>query len=122
MVWVNAGHPLPLLLRGGQVVRALECPPSLPLGLGGHCLQVAEERLEPGDSVLFFTDGVIEGRDPEGEEFGVPRLMEAWERAWASAASPEDVLRRVVHEVSGFTVGPMRDDATLLQLCWFGPG
>ena len=55
--WVNAGHPHPLLLRRGRVVRALDSPTTLPLGFGGADPQVSEEVLEPGDRVLFFTDG-----------------------------------------------------------------
>lgn len=121
MDWVCAGHPPPLLLRDHRVARVLECAPSLPLGLGGECRQVATERLEPGDAVLFFTDGVIEGRSPDGEEFGVDRLRWTWEQEWASGRPPEEVLRRVVQAVSAFCSGRLRDDATLLQLCWFGP-
>ncbi len=121
MEWANAGHPPPLLLRDKRVARALECAASLPLGLGGECRQVAVENLEPGDAVLFFTDGVIEGRSPEGEEFGIDRLARIWEQEWASERPPEEVLRRVVQAVSEFTAGPLRDDATLLQLCWYGP-
>lgn len=119
--WVSAGHPPPLLLRDRRVSRVLECVPSLPLGLGGGCRQVASESLEPGDSVLFLTDGVIEGRSEDGEEFGMERLRWAWEREWASGRPPEEVLRRVVRAVSSFCSGRMRDDATLLQICWFGP-
>jgi hypothetical protein len=121
MEWVNAGHPPPLLLRDQRVARELKCTPSLPLGLGGECRQVAVESLEPGDAVLFFTDGVIEGRSPEGEEFGIDRLAWTWEQEWASKRPPEEVLRRVVRAVSEFCAGSLRDDATLLQLCWFGP-
>jgi sigma-B regulation protein RsbU (phosphoserine phosphatase) len=121
MEWANAGHPPPLLLRDKRVARALECSPSLPLGLGGECRQVAVESLEPGDVVLFFTDGVIEGRSPEGDEFGTDRLARMWEQEWSSGRPPEEVLRRVVQAVSAFTHGPLRDDATLLQLCWYGP-
>ncbi len=121
MEWANAGHPPPLLLRDKRVARALECTPSLPLGLGGECRQVAVESLEPGDAVLFFTDGVIEGRSPDGEEFGIDRLIWIWEQEWASERPPEEVLRRVVQAVAAFTEGPLRDDATMLQLCWFGP-
>lgn len=120
MQWANAGHPPPLLLRGKRVARSLECVPSLPLGLGGGCRQVAVESLEPGDVVLFFTDGVVEGRSPEGEQFGTDRLVWAWEQAWASDRPPEEVLRRLVNAVSEFTAGRLRDDATLLQICWFG--
>jgi hypothetical protein len=121
MEWACAGHPLPLLLRNQRVARTLECSPSLPLGLGGECRQVAVENLEPGDAVLFFTDGVIEGRSSEGEEFGIERLAWTWEQEWASERPPEEVLRRLVQAVSAFSAGRLRDDATLLQLCWFGP-
>lgn len=117
MEWACAGHPPPLLLRDKRVARALECAPSLPLGLGEECRQVAVERLEPGDAVLFFTDGVVEGRSPEGEEFGAERLARTWEQEWASGRPPEEVLRRVVQAVSAYTDGHLRDDATLLQLC-----
>jgi hypothetical protein len=120
MEWVNAGHPAPLLLRAGRVNRELQCAPSLPLGLGGECRQVATESLEPGDVVLFFTDGVIEGRSRSGEELGVNRLARAWEQEWASGQPPEEVLRRLVLAISEFNGGNLRDDATLLQLCWFG--
>ena len=62
--WVNAGHPPPMLIRRGEVVGELHCPPRPPLGL--HSLQttttvVASVPLEPGDRVLFYTDGLIEG-------------------------------------------------------------
>jgi hypothetical protein len=64
---------------------------------------------------------VIEGRSPQGEEFGIERLAWNWEQEWASERSPEEVLRRVVQAVSEFCAGRLRDDATLLQLCWYGP-
>jgi serine phosphatase RsbU (regulator of sigma subunit) len=119
--WTNAGHPSPLLLRGQRLARELHCTPSLPLGLGGECRQIAIESLEPGDVVLFFTDGVVEGRSADGEEFGVERLTEAWEQEWGSGQPPEEVLRRLIHTITEFNGGTLRDDATLLQLCWYGP-
>jgi hypothetical protein len=123
MEWTNAGHLLPLLLRGQKVARELRCDPSLPLGLGGgKCSAVATERLEPGDAVLFFTDGVIECRSSLGEDFGTERLVDAWEREWLSGHPPDEILRRLVQTISQFSGGKLRDDATLLQLCWFGPG
>src|SRR4029079_9323438 len=75
MRWHNAGHPAPLLLRGGRVVKVLETEPGLPLGLGGECEPVWQP-LEPGDRVLFFTDGVVEARSAAGEFFGVSRLVD----------------------------------------------
>jgi serine phosphatase RsbU (regulator of sigma subunit) len=119
--WVSAGHPPPLLWRTGRVVGELECTPSLPLGLSGACRQVATAALQPGDQVLLFTDGVIEGRSIEGEEFGVDRLAQLWERISATGRPPEEVLRELVAEITTHSAGRLRDDATLLQLTWHGP-
>jgi serine phosphatase RsbU (regulator of sigma subunit) len=119
--WVNAGHPAPLLLRDRRVIRELRSPPSLPLGLGGASGQPATEPLEPGDSVLFFTDGMVEGRSHSGEEFGIDRLASIWEQQSASGQPPEEVLRRLVEAVIEYNAGKLRDDATLVQLYWYGP-
>jgi serine phosphatase RsbU (regulator of sigma subunit) len=119
--WSNAGHPAPLLLRDRRVVRELQCAPSWPLGLSGECRQVATEALEPGDTVLFFTDGMVEGRSPDGEEYGVDRLSRAWELQSASGQLPDEILRRLVEAVIEFNNGKLRDDATLLELFWSGP-
>jgi serine phosphatase RsbU (regulator of sigma subunit) len=119
--WTNAGHPLPLLLRGHRVVRQLSCPPSLPFGLGPASAQGATEGLEPGDCVLFFTDGMVEGRSPSGDSFGVERLADIWEQQSASGQPPEEILRRLLISVVDYNGGKLRDDATLLQLCWNGP-
>jgi hypothetical protein len=120
--WLNAGHPPPLLMRQHRVVRELAATPMLPLGLGGSPVEASSEQLEPGDGVLFFTDGVIEGRSADGEEFGVDRLVDHWERESLSGETPEEVLRRLSHAVMSFGATKLRDDATLLYLSWHGPG
>ena len=116
--WVNSGHPRPLLLRDRRVVRQLACAPSLPLGLQGACVEVALEPLEPGDCVLFFTDGVVEGRSHTGEEFGVDRLATAWERHASTDQQADEVLRRLVEEVTTYNAGKLRDDASLMLVSW----
>jgi len=118
--WATSGHPTPLLLRDHHVVRQLACVPSLPLGLGGECREVAAEQLEPGDCVLFFTDGVVEGRSATGKEFGVDRLAERWEHHAASALEPDEVLRGLVDDVMAYNAQKLRDDASLLLLRWTG--
>jgi phosphoserine phosphatase RsbU/P len=118
--WTSAGHPGPLLMRDRRIVRQLACTPSLPLGLGGVCSHVATEALEPADCVLFFTDGVVEGRSATGDEFGVDRLAECVEHHAASDAEPDEVLRRVVDDVTDYNARKLRDDATLLLLRWSG--
>jgi phosphoserine phosphatase RsbU/P len=118
--WTSAGHPAPLLMRDRRIVRQLACTPSLPLGLGGGCSEVATEALEPADCVLFFTDGVVEGRSAVEEEFGVDRLAERFEHHAASEAEPDEVLRRLVDDVTGYSANKLRDDASLLLLRWNG--
>ena len=123
--WVNAGHPFPLLLRGGKVVKALETEPRPPLGLG-HLLgddqvRVGEEQLEPGDMVLLYTDGVVEARSPAGEFFGVDRLGELVRTQLAGGLDAPETMRRVVRELLTHHDGQLTDDATLLMLEWRRP-
>ena len=118
--WTSAGHPPPLLLRGRKVVGELACDPALPFGLGDDIPQVCEEDLEPGDSVLLYTDGVIEARTPDGELFGLDRLADLLEREAASGQPPEELVRRLVGAVLEHQAGGLRDDATLLLARWTG--
>lgn len=118
--WSTAGHPAPLLLRQHRVVRQLVCAPSLPLGLGGECREVAAEQLEPEDCLLFFTDGVVEGRSAAGDEFGVDRLAERLEHHAASAFDVDEILRDLVEDVMAYNAQKLRDDASLLMLRWTG--
>jgi serine phosphatase RsbU (regulator of sigma subunit) len=120
--WVNAGHPAPLLLRGGRVVRALETDARPPLGLGdllgGPVPEPAVEQLEPGDIVLLYTDGVTEARSPSGEFFGVERLGDLVIRHLAGGLAAPETLRRVVRELLAHHDDQLTDDATLLMLEW----
>jgi hypothetical protein len=120
--WVNAGHPVPLLLRGRRVVGELAGPTTLPVGFGGDEPLVRSVQLEPGDRVLFFTDGVVEERMPDGEQFGVARLRDLVERAGAEAGSLQETVRRLSHALMAARDGRTTDDATLLLIEWAGPG
>jgi hypothetical protein len=112
---VNCGHPAPLLLRRGQVI-ALEPPaPAPPLGF----MPVARprvERLEPGDRLLLFTDGLGEARR-DGEFF--PTAERAWRllghgTVGDGLASLETALVDWVH-------GRLDDDIALVLLEYAGP-
>ena len=121
LTWTNAGHPLPLHVREGQVLGALSCRPSLPWGLGGVLkeeVEEAEEDLEPGDSVVFYTDGVIEGRPTGGETFGVDRFVDVIEHASASRIPSDVVLRTTINRILDYQGGRLRDDATIVWLTW----
>src|SRR3546814_7625216 len=69
----NAGHPQPLLLRRHAAPSRIPCPASRPAGLEGPP-SVTDVQLQPGETVLFITDGVTDARSPAGEHFGEERL------------------------------------------------
>ena len=118
--WISAGHPAPLLLRGGRLVKTLEVAPSPPLGLGlaGGPPVEARESLEPGDMVLLFTDGLTEARRPGGELFTAERLGEFIEREAASGRAAPEILRRLREAIIERGAGALQDDATAVLVEW----
>jgi hypothetical protein len=121
LTWTNAGHPRPLhVRRDGRVMATLSCRPSWPWGLGGRWWR-RRQRLEPGDSVVFYTDGVVEGRLPGGEPFGIDRFVDLIERASASREPSDVILRTAINGVLEFQHRRLRDDATIVWLTWNGP-
>lgn len=124
--WVNAGHPHPLLLRDNRLVKTLVCPPVPPLGMRLPAdvdrpeLVICQERLEPGDQVLLYTDGVTEARSPDGEFFGEQRLADLLTRNLAAGLPSPETMRRVVRELLQHQQSQLSDDATLLLLGWRG--
>ncbi|HEY4410769.1 MAG TPA: PP2C family protein-serine/threonine phosphatase [Acidimicrobiia bacterium] len=119
--WYRCGHPAPLLLRGSKVVKTLWGDGGQPLGLGSPG-EEAEEALEPGDQVVFFTDGVTEARAPDGTFFGVDRLADLVGRASAGGNAPPETLRRLVHSILDHQAGDLQDDATAVLVEWRGQG
>ena len=120
--WTNAGHPCPLLIRNGQVVDQLVVERTLPWGLDAGPATPAQESLEPGDGVLFFTDGVVEARTPDGEEFGVERLADLAGQYASELLEPEEIVRQILRSVLDHRRAELRDDATVLLVEWIRPG
>ncbi|CQR59961.1 Uncharacterized protein Rv1364c/MT1410 [Streptomyces leeuwenhoekii] len=76
LLWAQAGHPPPLLLRGGRA-RYLDRPSGILLGAtASPVFREAECRLRPGDRIILYTDGLVE-RPPESIDRGLERLAEA---------------------------------------------
>lgn len=76
--YARAGHELPLLCLPGGAAVELELQPGVPLGMmAGGPLDANRITLPPGGVLLFYTDGVPDGRNPADEPFGVPRLAAA---------------------------------------------
>ncbi|MCV2488139.1 serine/threonine-protein phosphatase [Geodermatophilus sp. YIM 151500] len=119
--WVNAGHPPALWLRDRKVVGELLGRPTRPVGFGGATPRVHRVQLEPGDLLLFFTDGVVEERIGHGEQFGEARLREALEKTAAEQRSAAETVRRLSHALVDARRGRTSDDASLLLVQWKGP-
>jgi serine/threonine protein phosphatase PrpC len=123
LTWINAGHHEPLLLREGKLVKTLSASPGLPFGLGATGEQppsyaLGTEHLQPGDRLLFYTDGVTEARSPEGEFFGLDRLVDLLVRNFAGDLPAPETMRRVVRALLEHQRGRLDDDATLLLVQW----
>jgi serine phosphatase RsbU (regulator of sigma subunit) len=119
--WLNAGHPLPLLVRRAKVVDALACHPVPPLGLGLGQPEIATTALEPADRVLFYTDGVTEGRNLDGEPFGEARLADLLVRETLAGQPAAETMRRLAHAILAHQGRTPHDDATMVFLEWPGP-
>jgi phosphoserine phosphatase RsbU/P len=119
--WVNAGHPLPLLVRRAKVVGDPGRQPAPPLGLGLGEAEIATAALEPADRVLFYTDGVTEGRNLAGEPFGETRLADLVVRETLAGQSAAETMRRLGHAILAHQGAKPRDDATMVFLEWPGP-
>ena len=118
---ISAGHPPELWLRAGRRLAAPSSPTALPLGLG-HMIDrrpgVTEQALEPGDALVFYTDGITEARSAEGELFGTDRLTEFVLGALADRTPAAEIMRRLIHTIVSYENGELRDDATAALLQW----
>lgn len=120
--WVNRGHPPPVVIRGEGKVIGLRCRPAHPMGLDmGLPITLCHERLEPGDRVLFYTDGITEARDPKGREFGLDRFVDFIMCHSAARLPVPETLRRLIHNVMTHHGGNLQDDASVLLTEWHGP-
>ncbi|MFE9968822.1 PP2C family protein-serine/threonine phosphatase [Streptomyces sp. NPDC005525] len=121
MELVNAGHPAPLLIRDGNVVKQLESATTLPVGFGGEEPRVREHTLQQGDRVLCYTDGIIEEHVNDGEQFGEERLIRCVNCLGQEPSQGLRAdLRRLSHTLKWERSGRTSDDATLFMIEWHG--
>jgi len=111
---INAGHCPPLVVRRGRVEEGEST--GLPLGLfysaEYDCRYV---ELEPGDFLLFYTDGLTETLDPNEEQYGVERLK-SLVRGNANLSSGE-LVETIVRDVTSFRgSSPRQDDLTIMLI------
>lgn len=113
--YTNAGHNPPFLLRrDGSISELTEGGMVLGLFAGAE-YSCAEVKLEPGDHLVLFTDGVVEALNVSGEEFGEARLR-ALLRESAAQPAPQ-ILARLQEAIAAFSAHtPQHDDITAMVL------
>ena len=113
LTFLNAGHNPPLIVHSGGTMEQLAAG-GLPLGIMADAdFREGRTKLQPGDVLVIYSDGVSEAVNPEGEEFGPTRLYEVVARNLdASAAGIRD---RIESSLTKFCQGtPAADDITLV--------
>ena len=120
MDWLNAGHPLPLLIRDHSASPMEGASPCLPFGLETEPGDAVRVGLQPQDIVLFYSDGVIEARPKGGAEFGMDRFVDLAGRHGDPAIPLQLMVRQILDSVVEHAGGILRDDATLAAVRWTG--
>jgi serine phosphatase RsbU (regulator of sigma subunit) len=113
--YANAGHDLPYLRRGGGEAEELRAR-GMPLGLmPGMPYEEKETILAPGDSALFYSDGLVEAHNPEREMFAFPRLRRLVAEHEAEEGSVVEFLMDKLLTFTG-EGWEQEDDITLVTL------
>jgi serine phosphatase RsbU (regulator of sigma subunit) len=107
-----AGHPLPIISRDGEVVE-LEVPQTIPLGvIPGYSFSTVETFFNPSTSMVMYTDGLLEARSRDEEQFGAERL--AAEFSNADGLSAQHLAQNIVDKVLEFSGDELQDDVALV--------
>lgn len=117
--YANGGHNPPLVLTADGEVRPLEPTGGIPLGaLEGVAYASRRTRLEPGDTLLLFTDGISEAFTADGRAYGDDRLRQRL--AEARGLDPRRLVERVVADVRAFAAGAEPSDDLTCFAVGFG--
>ncbi|MEE3467524.1 MAG: SpoIIE family protein phosphatase [Eubacterium sp.] len=117
----NAGHEHPALCHENGLYEMVKYRHSPAVAtMEGMPFKEHEFKLEPGDSVVVYTDGVTEATDANNELFGEDRLVESLNRD--AAASPKKILKNIKEDIDEFVgEAPQFDDLTMLAVKYYGP-
>jgi serine phosphatase RsbU (regulator of sigma subunit) len=116
LTFTRAGHPKPILLRGGSDVAE-------SLDTEGHVVGAFEEGefgeaqvvLEPGDTLVLFTDGINECVSATGERYSSDHLLAVLRQH--RGLGPEELVAAIRQDLTAWTAGePFRDDVTLVVM------
>jgi phosphoserine phosphatase RsbU/P len=117
LAYSNAAHHPPLLWQANtQTIHRLNTFGML-VGLDTQSqYQEAEVRLQPGDTIIFYTDGFTDAVNPQGRRFDEENLIAAFQTACTTCQTPQDILQNLFGRVQEFAglKAEMQDDMTLI--------
>jgi serine phosphatase RsbU (regulator of sigma subunit) len=111
---VSCGHPPPLLIRDGRMDALQVSRPGPPLGLGElsrYGYHVETFTFEEGDTLLLYTDGVIEARDRGGAFYPLVERVLTW-----SGDGPETLVDHIRGDLLAYVGGRLGDDAAMVAI------
>jgi sigma-B regulation protein RsbU (phosphoserine phosphatase) len=112
--WINCGHTPPLLARVSGDVEELE-PSATVLGMFENWSgKLRRSKLNDGDTLLIFSDGLTEAANAQDEEFGMHGLVEAWRQQRGRGA--RELVEAIAAKIQDHSDGPLNDDLTVLAL------
>jgi serine phosphatase RsbU (regulator of sigma subunit) len=119
LYFTGAGHEHILIYRKKQASCEVRQTGGIALGMVPDVSRILKEEqiaFEQGDSVILYSDGIIEAKNIQGEMFGLPRLKAAVEQ-FANFSTPEELFTRISQEFGRFVGEEIQaDDITLLTI------
>lgn len=113
----NAGHCLPIMKRSGKAEFIATPTPKYPLGVrDGVDYQALETSLQEGDFVLFYSDGLPEAVDPNGNRFGYENLLDLVESLDTETKTSNEIALDIKRRVQKFSDYQLADDTTIICL------
>jgi serine phosphatase RsbU (regulator of sigma subunit) len=114
--WINCGHPPPALVTADGELHALDQAAGSALGASesSGTWTASRERLQAGQRLILYCDGVSERHDHDGVPFGLAGIETA--AAAARADSAPATIKAIADAVTAYSTRPLEDDATILVL------
>lgn len=113
----NAGHCLPMIKRNGKT-EFIEMPdPKYPLGLRARVeYSDLKIKLQPGDTLLFYSDGFPEAVNEKGERLGFDQALQIFDNLESGQMTTEEICNHIRNVIQEFSIERLADDTTILCL------
>lgn len=117
LLFVNAGNCRPVLKRNGEVSEISSLDPRFPLGMKTDVIyKNTKIKLQSGDLLLFYSDGLPEAKSEQGEYFGDQAIFDFMMKLDADSLSSSEICNKFKKEILNFSNYELADDVTVIAL------